>query len=71
MFDCDGAIKDRPEPGESMSHEDPKTASFALPMIAILLVMAASVLLLISHADASPRQGRVFVQVEQSQIANR
>ena len=54
-----------------MSHEDPKTASFALPMIAILLVMAASVLLLISHADASPRQGRVFVQVEQSQIANR
>ncbi len=55
-----------------MIYEEPKTGSFAVPAITILLVMAASVLLLILHANGGPRQqGRIFVQVQQPDGATR
>jgi hypothetical protein len=47
-----------------MIYEEPKTGSFAVPVITILLVMAGIVMLLISNVG-SHQQARVFVQVQQ------
>lgn len=53
-----------------MIYEEPKTGSFAVPVITILLVMAGIVMLLISNVG-SHQQARVFVQVQQPEAASK
>jgi len=53
-----------------MIYEEPKTGSFTVPVIAILLAMAGIVMLLISNVGGH-QQARVFVQVQQPETVSK
>ncbi|MBB3461481.1 hypothetical protein [Rhizobium sp. BK377] len=53
-----------------MIYQEPKTGSFTMPVIAILLAMAGIVMLLISNAGTHP-QARVFVQIQQPETGSK
>lgn len=52
-----------------MLYGEPKSASVVLPLVAILMAMAAGILILLSDVDrGNEKQGRVFVPVEQREL---